>query len=186
MIFPGHIAGGYLAAKAVLAVAASHGVTFTPEQVTALLTISTIAGERPDIDILFFFLHHKYSRGSEKRENHRTFITHVPVFWLAIALLIIGGGWIGDSQFTELFGLLILAGTWTHFFLDSFEYGIRWLWPFSDRRFAMRQIIEPDISAPQGTVAHYRELISKVWNKRLTYVLEVIVVVGAIVVAIYS
>lgn len=183
MIFPGHIAGGYLAAKVVLAL--SH-TAFTSGQTTALLTIGTIAGELPDMDILFFFLHHKYSKDVEKRNNHRTFVTHAPAFWLVISLLIAGAGWIGNSPFTEMLGWLILAGTWTHFFLDSFEYGIRWLWPFSDRRFAMRQIVEPDISAPQGTIAHYRELVGKVWNKRLTYVLEVIVVVGALLVAIFS
>lgn len=174
MILPGHIAGGYLAATAVLAL--SHAPLSSAEA-TALLTIGTLAGEAPDIDILFFFLHHRYSRNASKRTNHRSFFTHLPAFWLLLSLAIAAAGWFAGSVFTELLGWMILAGSWTHFFLDSFEYGIVWLWPFSDRRFAMRQIEEPHVEAPQGTVAYYVEHVGKIWNKRITFVLEVILVI---------
>lgn len=183
MILPGHLAGGYLAAKAVLALT---GAAFTPAQTTALLTIGTIAGDAPDIDVLFFFLHHKYSKAENKRDSHRSFITHTPLFWLAISLVIVIAGWFGQSQFTETLGWLILSGAWTHFFLDSFEYGIRWLWPFSDKRFTMREVTEPEVSAPAGTIAFYMELIGKVWNKRITFFLEAIIVITALWVAFHG
>lgn len=184
MIFPGHIAGGYLAAKAVLGLA---HVPLDPAQTTALIAIGTIAGDAPDIDVLFYFLHHKYSPATEKkRESHRSFITHAPLFWLVIAAAIAGAGWIAGSAFTELLGLVVLAGTWSHFFFDSFEYGIRWLWPFSDARYAMRAAEDPEISAPTGTLGYYFELIGKIWNKRITFLIEAIVVIVALVVAFRS
>ncbi len=184
MVFPGHIAGGYLATKAILALA---HVALTPGQTTALIAIGTIAGDAPDMDILFYFLHHRYSPSTEKkRESHRTYITHAPLFWLVISAAIAGAGWIADSAFTELLGAVILGGTWSHFFFDSFEYGIRWLWPFSDKRFTMREVDEPQISAPQGSIAHYLELMGKVWNKRITFLIEPIVVIAALWVAFHG
>jgi len=183
MVLPGHLAGGYLTAKAVLYLAHA---SFSPAETTALMAIGTLAGEAPDIDLLFFYLHQKYSAVPEKRDSHRSFITHTPAFWLLISMLIVGTGWIGSSLFTETLGWLLLAGSWSHFLLDSFEYGIRWLWPFSDKRFCVRNVVEPVIPGPQGNISYYWKLLSKVYYKRVTFYLEGLVVLIALWVAFHG
>lgn len=176
MVLPGHIAGGYIAARAVLFVAHA---SFPPEQTAALLVIGTLAGELPDIDLLFFYFNQR-SRTSRKISGHREYITHAPLFWLVISLIIAGIGWLIGSAFVQFIGWMIWAGTWSHFILDSIEYGVRWLWPFSDRRFALRQRPEIRIAARPGTPAHHWEYVRHHYFKMWSFYAEILVTLAGI------
>ena len=72
MVLPGHLAGGYLASRAVLFL--THA-TFTPVQTATLLVIGTLAGEAPDIDFIFFYFNQR-SKTSKKVAEHRDYFTH--------------------------------------------------------------------------------------------------------------
>ena len=187
MIFPGHIAGGYLVTKLVIAVASAHRLAVPADQASTLIATGIIAGYLPDIDMVFYLLRSRFSTVPPKNQSHRNYITHAPLFWFAISFFVLGVGWIGSSAFTTLLGWILFAGTGSHFLFDSIEYGIMWLWPFSTRRFAFRKYLyQPEIIAPTGTIAHYLEEFTKVWNKRLTFVLEVLVVIAALLVFFHS
>lgn len=182
MVLPGHLAGGYLTATALLAV-------FSPDlsitQTNALLIIGTIAGELPDIDLLFFNiahrLHHKKIKNGEDSnviKSHRDYITHMPIFWLIISLIIVIIGEILNSSFIIYMGWIILGGTWSHLILDSIEYGILWLAPLSKKNYALAKSITPEpIAYRQGSVMqHFHFIITTYW-KNYTFWLEIMVTI---------
>ena len=197
MVLPGHLAGGYLAATALLAV-------FHPDlstsQINSLLIIGTLAGELPDIDLIFFNLKHRQDRSSkqnsnefvsventEDSESHRNYITHVPFFWLVISALIILAGSIFDSIITEYFGWMILLGTISHFILDSIEYGIRWLAPISKKRYALKYNVPMEkVTDRPGSILQYFHFIIRTYWKTKTIWCEILISIIALVVLFKS
>lgn len=180
MVLPGHLAGGYLATKILLSLTAG---TISPDQTTALLIIGTLAGEAPDGDLLRFYLVHKLKLGND--QSHRDYFSHSPLVWLVISLLIVVSGSMTGSNFFQLIGWTVLAGSWSHFLLDSIEYGIRWLWPFSQKRFAIHHRPEEERSTEgAGTVSYYWRFIKNEYVKRISFYCEVVIVVVAIVVVL--
>jgi len=129
MVLPGHIAGGYLAAEAILLLAHP---ALPASQLTALLIIGTLAGEAPDIDLIWFYLEHRFNK-TVNVEGHRDYVTHAPLVWVIISLIIAVIGMAAHSVFTEYIGWMILAGSMSHFILDSIEYGVTWLWPLTNK-----------------------------------------------------
>ncbi len=134
MVLPGHLSGGYLATTALLGI---FHPDFSTNEIITLLIVGTLAGELPDIDLFFFNIKYRHQQAN-RNDSHRNYITHIPFFWLAISLLVVIIGLIINSQFTEYVGWIILAGTWSHFILDSIEYGIRWFAPISNKRIAIK------------------------------------------------
>ena len=171
MVLPGHLAGGYLAARALLSL--THA-SFPPGQTTALLAIGTLAGELPDIDLVRFAL--------DKRDaDHRDYFTHAPLFWLAIALVIALVGYAAGSPFSEFVGWLVLSGSWCHLLFDSVEYGVMWLWPFSVKRFALeRRVPEEHIDAPAGSLRHHVAFMFGPYLKTWTFWAEIAVTLFAL------
>ena len=135
MVLPGHLAGGYLAARGLLAV---FHPALPPIEIDSLLIIGTLAGELPDINLIRLYFNYKLERPN-RVNNHRVYVTHAPLFWLVISLLIVAGGYLAGSLFTEWIGWLVLAGSWSHLLLDSIEDGVMWLWPYSKKCFAMKK-----------------------------------------------
>jgi len=185
MVLPGHLAGGYLAARAVLFL--THAA-FTPAQTAALLTIGTLAGEAPDIDLIFFYFNQR-SKTSKKIAEHRDYFTHAPLVWLILSLLIVASGLIFGSAFVQFTGWIILAGTFSHFILDSLEHGIRWLRPFSNKRFALRQT-DPEAecagmgkggaTASKGSFKSYWQFMTEPYLKSWTVWLEIAITLAAL------
>ncbi|MDE2040804.1 MAG: metal-dependent hydrolase [Patescibacteria group bacterium] len=175
MVLPGHIAGGYLVSRLILSWAPA---SFSSVQIVWLTVVGTLAGELPDIDIAYFSFKKIIVR-SETVENHRDYLTHAPVIWLIVAGLISIAGELITSQFIVWLGIVVFAGTWTHFILDSIEYGVRWLWPFSNRRFALRKAPPFESSRPVGSLAYYWDYISSSYVYYLTFYLEIVVVLTA-------
>ena len=188
MVLPGHIAGGYLAARAVLFL--THA-TFAPAQATALVITGTLAGELPDIDLIFFYFNQR-SASTKKVGEHRDYITHAPLFWLVISLIIVGIGWAAGSAFVRSIGWMILAGTLSHFILDSIEDGVRWLWPFTGRRFFMMKAPVAAVAIPdpaqreteppsfKSTLMGYWDYITGAYLHKWTFYAEVIITVAGL------
>jgi membrane-bound metal-dependent hydrolase YbcI (DUF457 family) len=181
MVLPGHLAGGYLTATALLAV-------FHPDlsmaQTNALLVIGTLAGELPDIDLFFFNIRHRRDRNEPRHiqdtDNHRNYITHVPFFWFIVSATISFVGFI-SSTFIEWIGFILLAGTLSHFILDSVEYGIRWFAPWSNKRFAIQlQVPEKTTDDRPGSIKQYFHFLIHTYWKMKTFWLEIIVTIVAI------
>jgi len=175
MVLPGHIAGGYLVTRALLKLA---GSSLSTSQNVALLIIGTLAGELPDIDLIWYYLEHRFSKNNGA-QSHRNYITHAPTFWLILCLLIVFVGYVTTSTFTEWLGWIILAGTFSHFLLDSIEYGITWLWPFSKKEFCLYRLPEPHIHKRTGSFSYYFEYLTKYYVRSWTFVAEVLVVLIA-------
>ena len=117
MVLPGHLAGGYLATYSLLALT---NTSFSPTETNILYLIGIIAGEIPDIDLIFFYFEYKKKK-IHKISGHREYITHTPIFWTCISLVAILPGIIFNSNFIFYTGLVILFGTMSHFIFDSIE-----------------------------------------------------------------
>jgi len=184
MVLPGHLAGGYLATTALFAF-------FHPDlstnQINSLLIIGTLAGELPDIDLIFFNIKHRHDKSTkgnnEQAENHRDYVTHLPFFWLMISGLIILIGNIINSTFTEYFGWIILISTWSHFLLDSIEYGIRWLAPITSKTYAIKTDVPPEsITDRPGSLLQYFHYLIRTYWKTTTIWVEIFISIIALIV----
>ena len=185
MVLPGHLAGGYLSARIVLALAPA-AAAFSPTQTAILLTIGTLFGDSPDIDLIFYYFNQKSIHPDNDEIGHRHNITHTPIFWLCISLAIVAIGWSFGSLFTEFIGWMVLSGSWTHLLLDSIEVGIRWLWPFSSKVILLRRATEPDIPGTKGSIPFYWKLIiSKEYRRSLTFYVEIAITLAGLWVAFH-
>jgi hypothetical protein len=191
MVLPGHLAGGYLASLALLS--ALHPA-LSPEQIQALLVVGTLAGELPDIDLLFFNIahrnHHKahnsqteHADKKDPTQNHRDYITHMPSFWLSLCVFVALAGKIGGSIFIEYTGIALLAGTWSHLILDSIEYGILWLAPWSKKNYALskKSVASEVVHRPGSLMQHFHFIITTYW-KSYTIWLEFVISFLALIV----
>lgn len=150
-----------------------------PIEINSLLIIGTLAGELPDIDLIRLYFDHKLERPG-RVNDHRVYITHAPFFWLMISLIIVAGGYLAGSLFTEWIGWLVLAGSWSHLILDSLEYGVMWLWPFSKKLFtAKKEVPSENIAARPGSPSHHFHYISKVYVKTISFWVEIIITLAA-------
>jgi inner membrane protein len=117
-VFIAHLPAGYLLTRAIQARAGDRS--------RRVLAVGLVASVLPDIDLLWFYL------VDGRRTVHHAYVTHLPLFWIAVAVLVrIAArvlGWRGA-------GLLIavaLANLLLHMALDSVAAGIWWLWPLAE------------------------------------------------------
>lgn len=103
----GHLAAGYLAARAFAAVGAK--VIFPGLIVGSVL---------PDVDMLWFFF------VDDQQTHHHDYLTHRPAVWAAVVLL----ASLAKAPFLIGLGL----GGLLHLALDSIAGKVAWAWPFSD------------------------------------------------------
>ncbi len=180
MILPGHISGGYLATRAILYLVPI-ATSFSSTQIIILYIVGIIASEGPDFDLIKFFFEHK-SIKLQKKDSHRKYISHTPIFWLVISFAIILIGYIFGNSFVSIIGLIILGGSWSHLIFDSLEYGIMWLWPFSHKFYSIHSVTEEDINEQKGTISYYWTFLTKYYIRRWTFYLEIIVTFIALLV----
>lgn len=181
MVLPGHLAGGYLATRALLSL--THA-TFSSTKTTALLIIGTLAGDGPDIDLFWYSFKHRVLK-SQVKDDHREYVSHAPLLWLAVCLVIALIGLLVGSVFTEFIGLAILVGSWSHLILDSVEHGVMWLWPLSSKLFSVSSHRDPEVPGEPGSVRAYWNFIVKAYPKRITFWLEIIVTLIGIYVLVH-
>lgn len=184
MILPGHIGAGYLIGYAVLEAARSYvavsGGPITTAQVKAILIIAAALGSAPDVDGLLHLLRNR-TVSPDGLIAHRSYPTHAPLPWLVLGLSVWIVGRIVSSPFTCVSGLLIWLCPWSHLALDSLEGGVVWLWPFSDRRYAVLD----DWEGRPGA-RNWRDLFKRYAAGTKTFWLELAVTVAAATVLLVS
>ena len=134
MLPPGHIAAGFLTAKVLLHF--THPQLTHAEQ-TNLLWWGMFFSFAPDLDNFVAFAKVKgwwYKPGTDN-SIHRKFYSHIPILWLTAGLLIY---FFASNVFVKEIGLLVWLGSWSHFILDSIDYGVMWLWPLNNEVWAIR------------------------------------------------
>jgi hypothetical protein len=177
MLPPGHIAAGYLTAYALIKIT---GYNLTPTQIDQLLLMGAVIGFIPDLDIFTAFAKIRGFRIELDKADHRHYLTHAPILWLAAGLLIL---FLSVDPFLKTFGLLVWLASWSHFFMDTLQYGIMWFWPFSKRLFAFKDrenVITNSISKKRGFIRYW---LSFVWaymtKEKLTFAVEIILLLTA-------
>jgi membrane-bound metal-dependent hydrolase YbcI (DUF457 family) len=182
MLPPGHIAAGYLAAAALLKIAKPD---LDPQQIHALLALGAFFGFAPDLDVFVSFAKAKRFTVPDPSLNHRYFWSHSPLPWLIPSLLIF---FLASSPFLKYVGLIIWAGSWSHFLLDSLTFGIMWLWPLSRQHFALSKT-EYDLMGTDGQKKFFQYWTTFLLNWFKTYKiglsLELILIITALAVLIH-
>lgn len=98
------------------------------------LGLGIVAAVFPDLDYIYWFFSNSQS------DTHRGYITSYPLFYLAILsfTLIIYGCY---RRTWLKFGMIIVSiNILSHFILDTVFYGIKWLYPLSDRYFGLYNV----------------------------------------------
>lgn len=169
MVFPGHIAAGYLTALGVVTFA---GIPLTPNEQTILLTLGALLGDAPDTDIFYSFFKKK-TTGISALQGHRDHITHMPLLWLLIGLFVFV---LVDSNFGKVLGLLLWLCPWSHLLCDSIfsSVGVAWLRPFSNKGFTL-------FKRPEAHLSSWKELLPHLVKNPVFY-LEILLVLTALAV----
>ncbi|HEV8601000.1 MAG TPA: metal-dependent hydrolase [Patescibacteria group bacterium] len=171
MLPPGHIAGGFLAAKI-----ASH---FIPElDHSKYLLLSSFFGFFPDLD--FFFAFFKAKKFISREDiNHRQFVTHAPLLYLVVFTALY------SFPNLRLFAWTFILGTWSHFLLDSISsVGIAWLYPFTSKLYNKTWDSRIAISE-QGFLKHWTTFVRE-YMKIFSFKAEMAIILVAILVYWYS
>ena len=180
MLPTGHIAGGYLAS---LGAARALGVNIPDLAEPAFIAMGVFMAFAPDLDMFYSFYRKRRlyldEESSRPGINHRHYVSHAPLLHLVISAFIVLVGIFLDSGGIQAAGVMWLFGTWSHFFLDSFGYGITWLWLFSDRVYSLYNTGDK-ISVPGTSFFQYWIDFLKSYIKRPEFYLEILVIVIAV------
>lgn len=175
MLPPGHIAAGYLTGYALLKIA---NPAVTPIEVQHLILWATFFGFAPDLDMFFTFFKEKaFIIKDVKNRDHRKYYSHAPILWLIPGLLIY---FFASSVYFKTFGLVLWLGSWSHFLLDTIEYGIMWLWPISPKLFTLKKV-----AIVENTETDFwRYWLKMVWqySKSVSFYLEVFIIITALII----
>lgn len=172
MLPPGHLASGFLAGKIVSLV--------IPEfNEPKVLLFTSLFGILPDLD--FFYAFFKARRFISREDiNHRTFVTHTPLLYLAVFLI-----WYWLFPSTQIISIAFFVGAWSHFLVDTLgSDGIAWFYPFSSKFY---KICKEDkiIITEQSFWKHWIVFIKKFYFKTIISRYEIMLVVIAILLFFY-
>ncbi len=169
----GHLAAGYLLSQAV-----SKTAGLPSEQTLSLTLAGTFFAFAPDLDFFYAFAKERSFTIKGTSTNHRDYWTHRPLLWLAASALILA---LADSTYWRWFAIMIWVGTWSHFLLDSFRTGVRWLWPFVPRFFALKDPGLVEENPAKGFFRHWINMI-RMYKERapLAFYLEIAIVLIAL------
>jgi membrane-bound metal-dependent hydrolase YbcI (DUF457 family) len=174
MFWFGHAAAGYLFSLIYLFFASG----LNSPETNLLLLLGALFGILPDIDVFFFFMKQKsFAVGTEKN-THRHYITHAPLFWIIISILIYI---IAQNAVTEHIAVILLLGTLSHFLMDSIEFGVMWLWPYSRKRFSLISVNNKERRYTKA-IGYYWDLLKHDYSRTKTFYLEVLITIAAVVV----
>jgi hypothetical protein len=176
MLPPGHVAAGYL--TAVVAVKIFHP-NFDQHQINSLLFWGMFWGFCPDLDVFYSFYKIRGFTSDSKKADHRKFISHAPLLWLFVGIVLY---FLMSNPFWKFNIILMVAGTWSHLLLDSIEYGIPWLWPFSHKLYALINPGQQTFTALEKSFFKHWISFVKFYITRPTFYLEIIVIMTALII----
>jgi membrane-bound metal-dependent hydrolase YbcI (DUF457 family) len=172
MLPPGHVAAGFLTAKALLNIAQPE---LPQHQLTELIWWGMFFSFAPDLDNFVAYAKIKswwYKRGMDG-SMHRQFYSHVPLIWLIPSLIIY---FVAESEYVKYVGLMMLVGSFSHFILDSIEFGVPWLWPFNKEVWALKDRgVRRSIEA-NGFFEYWWKMVWA-YTKRWTFYAEIIILI---------
>jgi len=173
MLPTGHVAAGFLTAYAVIKIAKPD---LDPGQINQLLLVGTFFGFAPDLDEFWFFLKNRNWLVAPVKviKYHRHFWSHAPVVWLLAGMLVIV---IAQNIWWQLVGLILWLAAWSHFVLDSIEYGIMWLWPASGKLYALKGAGRKPFITEEKNFFKHSFLFLKFYTTRVSFYLEVLIII---------
>jgi hypothetical protein len=177
MLPTGHAAAGFITAYSFIKIVKPD---LDPSQINQLLYLGAFFGFSPDLDEFWFFFKTKglLVAPADQKINHRYYLSHAPVLWLIVGVIIFV---FSSTAFWQSAGLLLWLCSWSHFLADSIEYGIMWLWPFNGKLFAFKDR-EINITIPERNFFKHSFTYLKLYTTRLSFYLEVLFIVLAILV----
>jgi hypothetical protein len=178
MLAHAHFVFGFLIALVFLGFA---NPQLSTSQTNLLLLLGSLIAIIPDFDLFFSFFKTK-SLKLHTKATHRKFLSHTPVIWFLIGIIIF---FLTPNIFLKMFGLLFWFCSWSHFLGDSIEYGVRWFWPFSKKRFAFNNVSEDDSFYEEKTLKFYKLLFTKVYVKNYTFYIENMIFIFGLAVLIF-
>ncbi len=174
----GHLAAGYLTTIGVVKLVKPE---LDPGQINYLLALGAFWGFAPDLDQFWFFFKNKNflvaPPGATK--THREFITHAPVVWLLAGLAFY---LFGKSEFVKLFGILVWFSSWSHFLLDSIAFGIPWLWPFTNKLYAIKDAGQNPICIEDKNFFQHSLKFLREYSKKISFYLEILIILTALII----
>jgi membrane-bound metal-dependent hydrolase YbcI (DUF457 family) len=176
MLPPGHIAGGFLTATAVLKILKPD---LPAPQTNQLLWWGAFFSFAPDLDTFVSFANERAWFVKDPKNNHRKYLSHVPLLWLLTGLLIYFSA---SSAYIRILGLMLWLCSWSHFLLDSIEYGIMWLWPFNKSVFAIRNKGNDTRIESTGFTSYWLEFL-KAYAATWTFYFEVLIILAALIIS---
>lgn len=174
MLPPGHIAAGFIAAKVLLHF--SHQGLSQVQQ-TQLVWLGMVFAFIPDLDSFVAFSKEKAWFVKNQKNHHRKLISHAPLLWFLAGMAIY---FFSSTIYYKDIGLLLWLSSWSHFVLDSIEYGIMWLWPFSHKVYALRNR-ETDFKNPYSSFFKYWVYFVKSYSKTITFYCEILIIISALI-----
>ena len=176
MLPTGHIAAGFLTAFGVIKILKPD---LGPHQVNQLCMMGAFWGFAPDLDVFYSFAKQKSLLVSHSGTPiHRKFFFHAPMVWLILGLSIF---LFGSSVYLKTFGLIVWLASWSHFVLDSIEYGIMWLWPWKRKIYALWRAGEAWRIEEKNFFKHSFKFLY-FYSKRISFYLEIVIILSALII----
>ncbi|SHE83271.1 inner membrane protein [Loktanella atrilutea] len=120
-MFIAHLPAGYLATRAMACrLDVPRGLR------GRLMAFGLVCSVLPDADLLWFYL------VDNRQTEHHDYVTHWPLFWIALAALAAALPWGRTRRTAHAFIVTGLICLLLHMALDSFAAAIYWLRPLSD------------------------------------------------------
>jgi hypothetical protein len=176
MLPPGHIAAGYLLGEGIVKI---FPYELTPSDKKKLIWFSMFIAFSPDLDSFYSFYKSTAFTVNSAITNHRIYLSHTPILWLAAGFLIFV---LAKKPLYKVAGLLVWLASWSHFILDSIEYGVRWLWPFSKNQIALISTSD-SVHITQMKFLDYWITFLKEYTHFVTFYCEIVVILAALIVA---
>lgn len=170
VILPGHLALGYLVTYLLLK-AVNPG--FSQADTNFILILGTICGAVVDLDFFSYFIKNKTWR-MKNNVSHRDQISHAPILWLIIGLIVF---FFGSELFTKIIGLVIWVSTWSHFAFDTFEHGVMWRYPFSKKKYNFWGDKHFNAKKNEGFFSYYWRFFFEYYPTLKTFWIELAVIV---------
>lgn len=170
-----HAAAGYVFAFALLKIL---DPALPVDQINSLLLWSLFWAVAVDWDMV---ISASMLRSLRMRNavSHRRFLTHTPIFGLAIGLTMY---FLADSLYGQYFALVFLAAYASHMVVDSIEIGIMWLYPFSKKQYYLFESnTDSDPYLKENLFMFYVKMFRNVYMRMKTFYVGIVTVIVALI-----
>ncbi len=123
-MFIAHLPAGYLLTRSLQ----------KSFKTTKYLWVGLVASILPDIDLIYFYVF------DGRSTQHHEYITHLPLFWLAVWVVVLAIIGLARSRPALIISTLVFANIFLHLILDSMLGSILWLAPFSHASFVLATV----------------------------------------------